>query len=66
LFYGLLVKARNRSEEYSVKRLRQTVAALGTRPAAEIVRGIIESVTAFTGGGAQRDDVTVVVVKRTA
>jgi hypothetical protein len=64
LFTDGLVEAQNGKEEYGVPRLRRTVAALGTRPAAEIARGIIESVTVFTGGRAQRDDITLVVVKR--
>jgi len=60
------VEARNGKEEYGIKRLRQKVVELGAQPAAEIVQGIISSVVAFTGGGKQKDDVTLVVVKRTA
>jgi serine phosphatase RsbU (regulator of sigma subunit) len=37
---------------------------LGALPAQEITRGIMDSVVAFTGGGEQKDDVTLVVVKR--
>lgn len=48
-----------------MQRLRRKVAELGVLPASEIARGIIESVVAFTGGGVQKDDVTLVVVKRT-
>jgi serine phosphatase RsbU (regulator of sigma subunit) len=44
--------------------LRETVAELGGRPAVEMAAGIVASVDGFTGGGVQRDDVTVVVVKR--
>lgn len=60
-----VVEARKGKEEYGMKRLRETVAALGARPALEIAQGIMGSVTNFTGGGIQKDDVTLVVVKRT-
>lgn len=59
-----LVEARHGKEEYGVKRLRETVAALGARSAGEIATGIVESVNGFTGGGGLRDDLTGVVVKR--
>jgi serine phosphatase RsbU (regulator of sigma subunit) len=64
LYTDGLVEARNGKEEYGVKRLRQKVAEISTLSAAEITQGIIDGVVAFTGGGEQRDDVTVVVVKR--
>jgi len=66
LYTDGLVEARNGKEEYGLKRLRETVAKLGARPAAEIVQGIVSSVMAFTGGGKQKDDVTLVVVKKMA
>ncbi len=66
LYTDGLVEARNGKEEYGMKRLRQKVVELGARPAAEIVQGIISSLVAFTGDGAQKDAVTLVVVKRTA
>ena len=65
LYTDGLVEARNGKEEYGMKRLRETVAALGTQPALEMVQGIVNSVSDFTHGGMQKDDVTV-VVKRTA
>ncbi len=61
-----LVEARNEKEEYGVKRLREKVAELGARPAVEIVQGIMDSVRKFTNSEIQRDDVTLVVVKRRA
>ena len=64
LYTDGLVEARNGREEYGMKRLRETVAALGTQPALEMVQGVVKSVTDFTGGGIQKDDVTLVVVKR--
>jgi serine phosphatase RsbU (regulator of sigma subunit) len=66
LYTDGLVEARNGREEYGIRRLRQKVAELGARPAVEIAQSIIDSVTNFTGGGVQKDDVTLVVVKRTA
>ena len=66
LYTDGLVEARNGKEEYGIKRLRQRVAELGARPAAEIARGIIDNVMTFTCGGKQKDDVTLVVVKKTA
>ena len=66
LYTNGLVEARNGKEEYGVKRLRAKIAELGTRPAAEIIQGIMDSVASFTGGEAQKDDVTLVVVKKRA
>jgi serine phosphatase RsbU (regulator of sigma subunit) len=66
LYTDGLVEARNGKEEYGMKRLREKVATLGARPALEMVQGIIESVTDFTGGRKQKDDVTLVVVKKMA
>jgi serine phosphatase RsbU (regulator of sigma subunit) len=66
LYTDGLVEARNGKEEYGMQRLRQKVAELGAQPAAEIARGIIDGVLAFTCGGEQRDDVTLVVVKKRA
>jgi hypothetical protein len=59
-----LVEARNGKEEYGMKKLRQRVAELGTRSAAEIAAGIMDDMTRFTDGKEQKDDVTLVVVKR--
>lgn len=64
LYTDGLVEARNGKEEYGMKRLRETVAALGTQSASEMAHGIVERMTEFTGGGMQKDDVTLVVVKR--
>jgi serine phosphatase RsbU (regulator of sigma subunit) len=64
LYTDGLVEARNGKEEYGMKRLRRRVAELGVLSAKEIAQGIIDSVVTFTGGGEQKDDVTLVVVKR--
>ena len=65
LYTDGLVEARNGKEEYGVKRLRATVAEMGIRPAIEIAQGVMDNVNSFTHGDLQRDDVTLVVVKRT-
>lgn len=64
LYTDGLVEARNGKEEYGMKRLRETVAALGAQPALEMVQGIVESATNFTSSVVQRDDVTLVVGKK--
>jgi sigma-B regulation protein RsbU (phosphoserine phosphatase) len=66
LYTDGLVEARNGKEAYGVKRLRWEVAQLGSLSAREIAQGIMGSVKTFTKGEAQKDDVTLVVVKRTA
>ena len=45
LYTDGMVEARNGKEEYGMERLRQKVVELGARPAAEIVQGIISSVS---------------------
>jgi serine phosphatase RsbU (regulator of sigma subunit) len=64
LYTDGLVEARNGKEEYGTKKLRQRVADLGIRSAAEIAAGVLDDVQRFTGGTNQRDDITLVVVKR--
>jgi len=51
-------------KEFSGARLADAVRVLRNRPAAEINDGILESVNRFAGPGAQRDDLTLVTVKR--
>lgn len=65
LYTDGLVEARNGKEEYGVKRLRENVAELGARPAMDVVQGILERVKIFTNSAMQKDDVTLVVVRRT-
>jgi serine phosphatase RsbU (regulator of sigma subunit) len=65
LYTDGLVEARNGKEEYGMKRLRGKVKDLGNKPAQEIAAGLLADVRAFTGGRAQRDDITLVVVKKT-
>jgi len=51
-------------KEFSGARLADVVRALHARPAREINDGILESVRRFSGGAPQRDDLTLVTVKR--
>jgi len=51
-------------KEFSSARLADAVRALHTLPAREINDGILESVRRFSGGAAQRDDFTLVTVRR--
>jgi sigma-B regulation protein RsbU (phosphoserine phosphatase) len=65
LFTDGVTEAPNEEEkEYSSARLADVVRALHTRPAREINDGILESVRRFTGDAVQRDDLTLVTVKR--
>jgi sigma-B regulation protein RsbU (phosphoserine phosphatase) len=65
LFTDGVTEAPNEEEkEYSSARLADVVRALHTRPAREINDGILESVRRFTGDATQRDDLTLVTVKR--
>jgi sigma-B regulation protein RsbU (phosphoserine phosphatase) len=51
-------------KEFSGARLADTVRLLRNRPAAEINNGVLDAVNRFAGSGAQRDDLTLVTVKR--
>lgn len=52
-------------EQYGLDRLRSAIKELRKGSATEIVRGIFAAVDRFANGAPQRDDMTVVVVKRT-
>jgi sigma-B regulation protein RsbU (phosphoserine phosphatase) len=66
LFTDGVTEAPNEEEkEYSNARLADVVRALHARPARELNDGILEGVRRFTGGRPQRDDITLVTVKRT-
>jgi sigma-B regulation protein RsbU (phosphoserine phosphatase) len=65
LYTDGVTEAPNEDEkEYSNARLADVVRALHARSAKEINDGILESVHRFTGGLTQRDDITLVTVKR--
>jgi sigma-B regulation protein RsbU (phosphoserine phosphatase) len=52
-------------KEFSGPRLLDAVNALQSRTATEINDGLVDAVTRFAGDAAQRDDLTLVAVKRT-
>jgi phosphoserine phosphatase RsbU/P len=53
-------------EEFSTERLVEVLAAERAAPAAEIVDRVFGSIDAFTGNAPQFDDITLLVMKRTA
>jgi sigma-B regulation protein RsbU (phosphoserine phosphatase) len=61
---GLTETPNEEDKEFSGPRLADTVRALRSRNAQEINDGILESVRRFAGGVAQRDDLTLVTIKR--
>ncbi len=61
---GITEAANEDEKEYSGTRLADTVRALHARSAREIGDGILDSVQRFTGETPQRDDLTLVTVKR--
>ncbi|MCB1103944.1 MAG: SpoIIE family protein phosphatase [Opitutaceae bacterium] len=66
LYTDGITEAPNEEEkEFSNSRLADTVRTLHSRTAKELNDGILESVHRFTGNEPQRDDFTLVAVKRT-
>ena len=61
---GLTEAPNEEDKEFSGARLADAVHALHHRSARELNDGILETVHRFTGGAAQRDDLTLVTVKR--
>jgi sigma-B regulation protein RsbU (phosphoserine phosphatase) len=65
LYTDGVTEAPNEEEkEYSSARLADVVRALHMRSAREINDGVLESVRRFSGTVGQRDDLTLVTVKR--
>jgi sigma-B regulation protein RsbU (phosphoserine phosphatase) len=65
LFTDGVTEAPNEEEkEFSSARLSDVVRALHARSAKEINDGVLESIRRFAGGAVQRDDLTLVTVKR--
>ena len=62
---GITEAPNEEDKEFSSARLADAVRASHLRPAREINDAIIESVRSFTGTALQRDDLTLVTVKRT-
>ena len=65
LFTDGVTEAPNEEEkEFSSARLADVVCALHMRTAREINDGVLESVRRFSGDAVQRDDLTLLTVKR--
>jgi sigma-B regulation protein RsbU (phosphoserine phosphatase) len=62
---GITEAPNEEDKEFSGARLADTVRTLHNRQARELNDGILESVHRFTGDVPQRDDFTLVTVKRT-
>jgi len=62
---GVTEAMNSRSEEYTTARLTEVVQTVRDRPAAEIVKTIVQSVEEHRAGSPPNDDTTVVVVKIT-
>ncbi|MEY3773390.1 MAG: hypothetical protein RLZZ129_170 [Verrucomicrobiota bacterium] len=63
---GITEAPNEEDKEFSGPRLADTVRTLHSRSARELNDGILEQVHRFAGATAQRDDLTLVTVKRTA
>jgi sigma-B regulation protein RsbU (phosphoserine phosphatase) len=61
---GVTEAPNEEDKEFSGSRLADVVRALRARPAREINDGILESVRRFAGEAVQRDDLTLVTVRR--
>jgi sigma-B regulation protein RsbU (phosphoserine phosphatase) len=62
---GITEAPNEEDKEFSGNRLADTVRTLHSRSAKELNDGILENVHRFVGSTAQRDDLTLVTVKRT-
>jgi len=60
---GITEAINPREEEFGEERLEAVIAENATRPAAEIVRALIDAVSTFAGERGAFDDETVVVIK---
>jgi len=49
---------------YGEQRLQNVLRSLGGRTAQEVMDAVLEDLTRFTGGAAQQDDVTMIVIRR--
>ncbi|MFT3869971.1 MAG: SpoIIE family protein phosphatase [Nibricoccus sp.] len=61
---GITEAPNNEGREFSGVRLSERVRSIYTRTASQINDGIFDAVRRFSGGATQRDDMTVVTVKR--
>jgi serine phosphatase RsbU (regulator of sigma subunit) len=53
-------------EQFGDERFQTAIAGLAERRADDIVEGILQKVQSFAGKAVQHDDMTIVVVRRTA
>lgn len=49
---------------YGERRLQEVLRSLGSRPAEEILEGVLSDLRSFTGGAPRQDDVTMIVIRR--
>ncbi len=49
---------------YGERRLQEVLRKVGSHPAEEILGAVLEDLKRFTGGAAQQDDVTMIVIRR--
>jgi serine phosphatase RsbU (regulator of sigma subunit)/pSer/pThr/pTyr-binding forkhead associated (FHA) protein len=61
---GVTEAANTAGRDFDVKGLAAAVVANRTRPAAEIVKAVTQSLADFTLGAAQYDDITLIVARR--
>jgi len=61
---GLFEWQSDSGEEFGPDRLASTLAEFRQRPAQDIITALYERVRVFTGATRQRDDITVVILKR--
>lgn len=61
---GITEAPNNEGKEFSGTRLAERVRSIYTRTARQINDGILDAVRRFSGGATQRDDLTIVTVKR--
>ena len=63
---GLTEASSPDDEEFGNERLQALAASLAGKPAADVIAGLLEGVTAFEAGAPPSDDKTLVVLHRTA
>jgi phosphoserine phosphatase len=63
---GFYEWARDDGESFGEDRVRDVVCRLRDRPATEIIEALYRAVVDFAAGARQADDLTAVIVKRTA
>jgi serine phosphatase RsbU (regulator of sigma subunit) len=63
---GFFEWANARGEQFGTERLEQVVRGSREKPSSEIISTLYRAVIEFSGGTAQQDDLTAIVIKRTA